>query len=106
MRILLDESLPRRLQRLLEGHDVRTVQEQGWQAKENGDLLALASREFDLFVTPDQNLPHQQNLAKFDLAVVVLVAESNRLASYEPLAEQLRKAVERTKPGEARRVAA
>ena len=106
MRILLDESLPRRVQRLLEGHDVRTVQEQGWQGRENGDLLALASREFDVFVTPDQNLPYQQNLAKFDLAVVILAAESNRLASYEPLAEQLRKAVERAKPGEARRVEA
>lgn len=69
MRILLDESAPRGLRQLLGRHDVRTVQDQGWQGNENGDLLALASEDFDVFITPDQNLPHQQAISDFDIAV-------------------------------------
>ena len=63
MRILLDESLPRGLKGLLEGLDVVTVPEQGWQSMKNGELLRRASDAFDVFVTADQNLEHQQNIA-------------------------------------------
>lgn len=106
MRILLDESVPRRLKELLEGHEVRTVQEQGWRAKENGELLDLASREFEVFVTPDRSLPNQQNLAQFEIAVVVLAAGRNRMRTYEALAGQIRQAVETAKVGETKWVTA
>ena len=79
MRILLDESVPKGIRRLLEGHYVKTVAEQGWSSFSNGKLLALASPEFEILVTADQNLPHQQNLAKFDIAVVILVAKTNQM---------------------------
>lgn len=102
MRILLDESVPRDLKRLLTGHDVETVPERGWASKRNGELLRLATAAgFDVFVTPDQNLPRQQNLASFDIAVVVLAAGRNRMATYEPLADQLLRTVEAAKRGEA-----
>jgi len=94
MRILLDESTPRQLKLLLEGHEVRTVQEHGWAAMENGELLTLASKEFDVFLTPDRNLPHQQSLPDYDIAVVVLAAGPNRIATYEPIADVIRKALE------------
>ena len=56
MRILLDESLPRRLARLIPDHEVRTVRQMGWAGRRNGLLLRLAAREFDVFLTADQNV--------------------------------------------------
>jgi len=79
MRILLDESLPKELQSELGGHDIRTVQEIGWSGLKNGDLLARGAILFDVFLTADQNLQFQQNLSALPLAVVVLVAKSNRI---------------------------
>ena len=51
MRILLDESVPGRLSPLLAGHTVSTVQRQGWASIKNGELLALAAREFDVLLS-------------------------------------------------------
>jgi cytochrome bd-type quinol oxidase subunit 1 len=56
---------------------------------------------FDVVVTPDQNLPHQQNLSAFDISVVVLASGLNRMATYEPLAERLREAVVAAQRGSA-----
>lgn len=106
MRILLDESLPRGLKGLLEGFDVVTVPEQGWHSMKNGELLRRASNAFDVFVTADQNLEHQQNIASLPLAVVVLVAATNRLEAYAPLAEKLGEAVRMARPGSVTRVVA
>lgn len=89
MRVLLDESLPRPLGRLLTGHVVRTVTQEGWTSFENGELLRASAEWFDVLVTADQNLEHQQNPATLPIAVVVLVAESNRLESLEPLVPEL-----------------
>lgn len=102
MRILLDESAPRELKDLLTEHEVETVPERGWSAKRNGELLTLAVEEgFDVFVTPDQSLPHQQKLASFDVAVVVLAAGLNRMATYQPIADRLRESLLTAKRGEA-----
>lgn len=60
MRILLDECLPKRLERNLVGHEARTVPEMGWVSTQNGELLALAEGAFDVFLTVDRNLSFQQ----------------------------------------------
>ena len=57
MRLLLDESVPAKLRRALPNHAVRTAVEMGWSGVKNGKLLALASAEFDAFITVDKNLP-------------------------------------------------
>jgi len=85
VRILLDECLPKRLKRDLVGHEVRTVPEMGWAGKQNGELLALAETEFDVFLTVDRNLSFQQSIAKLEIAVVVMVAKGNKLAHLQPL---------------------
>ena len=54
MRVLLDECLPRRLKHALVGHDARTTPEMGWASRQNGELLRLAEREFDVFLTVDR----------------------------------------------------
>ncbi len=90
MRILLDESLPRRLRHAFAGHEVVTVVEAGWSGVTSGELLQLAAPRFDLFVTVDQNLQYQQNLSALPLAVAVLVARDNQLESLRlPAAELL-----------------
>jgi predicted nuclease of predicted toxin-antitoxin system len=99
VRILLDESLPRRLGTLLAGHDVSTVQTMGWSGVQNGELLHLAATQFDVFVTPDQSLSFQQNLAQFPIAVVVLVASSNRLDSIKELVPALLEILSHAVPG-------
>lgn len=91
MRVLLDEMMPRRLKHLLpETAEVTSVRERGWGALENGDLLEAAQHEFDVLLTTDRGIPHQQNLSRFDIAVVVLRARSN---AYEDLAPAVEKAL-------------
>ncbi len=85
MRILLDEDLPRRLASRLVGHTVTTVPQAGWAGVKNGRLLALASSRFDAFVTMDRNLEFQQNLDRLPVAVLVVIAASNRLEHLVPL---------------------
>jgi PIN like domain len=86
MRILLDECVPRPLKRELADYEVRTVVEMGWSGKKNGELLKLMSQEgFTILLTTDRNLRHQQNLQEVGVAVVVLVATSNKLSDLLPL---------------------
>ncbi len=100
MRILLDECLPRRLRHELPGHDVRTVPEMGWAGKKNGELLRLMTGQgFQVFLTVDRNLRHQQNLKAAGVGVVVLVAASNRLADLVPLMPSVRVALGSVNPG-------
>ena len=86
MKILLDESVPARLKRSLAPHEVTTVSRKGWSGIKNGDLLAIAEKEFDVFITLDRKLAEQQHLPGFELAVILLRAPSNRLEDIRPLA--------------------
>jgi hypothetical protein len=85
MRILLDEDLPRHLGNLLTGHSFSTVPKCGWAGIKNGKLLALAGAAFDVFLTADQNIEFQQNLAALPLSILVVAAESTRLEHLTPL---------------------
>jgi hypothetical protein len=99
MRILLDECVPRPLRRELAGHDLRTVPEMGWSGKRNGELLQLmAAANFAVFLTVEQNLRYQQNLKALDIAIVVLVAPSNRLRDLLPLMPKVRAALATIQP--------
>ena len=104
MRVLLDECVPRRLKRALPGHEVHTVTERGWSGVKNGELLALADAEFDVFLTIDQNLKYQQNLTAFRIAVVLLVARNNRLQTLLPLMPEVRETLGKIGVGEFVRV--
>ena len=98
MRILIDECVDWRLSRDIPGHIVKTARQMGWTTIKNGELLALAAAEFDIFVTVDRNLSFQQNLGSYPLAVIVLGATSNRLADLQPLIPKLLAAIERAQP--------
>ncbi len=62
-----------------------------WDSKKNGELLILAEKEFDILLTTERGIPHQQDLSRFDLEVVVLSAKSNRLSDLEPLMAEVRR---------------
>ena len=65
MKILLDECVTKRLKPHLSKHEVITVTEKGWSGLKNGQLMAAASAdEFDILLTIDKNLQHQQNIGK------------------------------------------
>jgi hypothetical protein len=98
VRILLDESPPRPLAWLQPGHEVTTVSEVGWIGTRNGELLKLAAGSFDAFVTADRNLEHQRNLVTLPIALVVLVAPTNRIESLQPLIPALLRTLEALTP--------
>jgi uncharacterized protein DUF5615 len=100
MRVLLDECVPRKLSRELKEHEVLTVTERGWSGVENGELLTLAEAEFDVFLTVDQNLKYQQNLASFDIGLILLVARNNGFKALSPLMPEVMKVLESMKRGD------
>jgi predicted nuclease of predicted toxin-antitoxin system len=100
MNVLLDECLPKKLKREVEADKVTTVPEAGWASKTNGELLRLAEADFDVLLTNDQNLEHQQNLRKFDLAIIVLVAPTNDIEDLKPLMSAVNTALKTIKAGE------
>jgi hypothetical protein len=78
---------------------VRTVADQGWVGITNGQLLSRAAAEFDVFVTVDRNLPFQQHLPKFDIAVILLRAKTNRVVDLVALVPELVSIVPNAKAG-------
>ncbi len=100
MKMLLDECVPRKLGRELTDHEVFTVTERGWSGIKNGNLLALAALEFDVFLTVDQNLKYQQNLKNFNIAIILLIARNNRLKTLLPLMPEVREALSKIAKGD------
>ena len=99
MQILLDECLPKRLGRLFVGHQVQTVQQMNGSGIKNGRLLSLAQRRFDVFVTVDRGVTHQQHLADFEIGVVVLSSPSNRFNDLTRLVPEALQVIETLLPG-------
>lgn len=91
MKILLDESLPRKLRYDFgDEHAIYTVRDMAWLGKKNGELLSLLTQHnFDLFVTVDRNLSYQQNLKKLAFTIVVLRGKDNTRETLRQLIPKL-----------------
>lgn len=90
MRILLDESLPIALAAELRGHDVSTVRAQRWLGLRNGILLrAAVDAGFNVMITADKALRHQQNLSNIGIAVVLVTRVRNRMQDLRPLVPRI-----------------
>lgn len=73
MRVLFDQGTPVPIRRFLTSHSVQTAAEQEWTMLENGQLLdAAEAHGFDVPLTTDKNIRHQQNLSSRRIAIVVL----------------------------------
>jgi hypothetical protein len=103
VRVLIDECLPRHLARELSGHDVRTVTQAGWSGIKNGELVRLAAQEYDALLTIDQHLASEQPVPP-TLAIVTLVAPTNRMEALRPLVPAILHALTVLKRGERVRI--
>ena len=106
MRILLDESVPGRLGPLLAGHTAVSVQRKGWASNKNGKLLALAADEFDVLLTADKGMEYQQNMATLPVAILVVLARSNRIEDLALAVPSILAALAEIPPRTLRKVAA
>ena len=102
MRILLDECVPWPMHKLLVNHECSTAQQEGWGGVKNGELLRLAEGRFDLFITSDQNIRYQQNLA--DRRLPVLELSTNKLRRIAAAADLVLASITAMQPGEFRQL--
>ena len=72
MKIIIDECVPNIVKSGLPERNIVTVQDMGWAGIKNGELLRRVDEEFDIFITSDKNLSHQQNLAALKLSIILL----------------------------------
>jgi predicted nuclease of predicted toxin-antitoxin system len=104
MKILLDECLPETLKEKFQGNefDVFTAKEMNWKGKKNGKLLAIMNEHgFDVLITVDKNLPYQQNLSQFQIAVIIIKGRRNTLRALSPLVPQLLNEIQFAQKGKA-----
>jgi hypothetical protein len=102
--ILLDESVPAALRRLLPGHDVRSTSYMGWSGLKNGELIARAESEgFEIVVTADQSILYQQNMTGRRLSLIVL--DTNFWPAIRAAHQSIAAAIEAATPGNCATVA-
>jgi hypothetical protein len=98
MRVLLDNCTPRGIAPSLHSHAVKECRSQGWDRLKNGELLdAAEAAGFEVFLTADQSIRHQQNLGRRKIAVVVLGSGIWELL--RPHLDRISAAVEAAEPG-------
>ena len=102
MKVLLDECVPWPMHRLLVGHECKTAQQCGWGGIQNGDLLRRAEGQFDAFITSDQNIRYQQNLA--ERTIPILELSTNDLRRIRSAAASIQSALSTIRPREYRRL--
>lgn len=100
MRVLLDEMVSRKLSRALVGHEVSTVQREGWSGLSNGHLLDAIDATFDVFLTMDRGMRHQQHLEGCPFGVIELRARSNDIGDVIILVPRILRALDVIQPGE------
>jgi len=101
MRLLIDECIDERLRLLFPGHDCQTARFAGMAGLKNGRLLdAAEAAGFDVLITVDQNIPEQQNLAGWKIAIVILYGRTNRLRDLVPLVPLSLSALGSIRPGD------
>lgn len=102
MKILIDESAPQDLRHWLSEHDVETVAYRGWSGLKNGELLQRAEPDFDVLLTADKNIPHQQPIAGTRIAVIVL--PTNQVSLLKKRIDDIRQAINASSPGRVTRM--
>ena len=100
MTIFLDHCLPKRLRRLLPGHIVTIAREMRREQIANGALLALVQEQFDVFLTMDKGIKHQQNMSGRPIAVITLRAKKNSIEMLTPLMPQVLALLPMVQPGQ------
>jgi predicted nuclease of predicted toxin-antitoxin system len=100
MRVLLDEMMSSKLARELVGHEVSTVQREGWASLANGRLLDAIDSLFDVFITMDKGMRHQQHVTGRPFGIIEVRARSNAIRALQPAALRILAAIDTIQPGE------
>jgi hypothetical protein len=101
MKILLDECLPLDFRHCFAGHDAHSAEWAGLKGKTNGELLRDAELAgYEVLITVDQGIPHQQNLAGRKLSVIPIRSRTNQLEDLLPLVEAILNALASITPGQ------
>src|SRR6266851_4020399 len=101
MKILLDECLPLDLRHGFPNHDAHTAQWAGLKSKKNGDLLVAAEAAgYDVLLTVDQGIPHQQNSAGRKLSIILVRSRTNQIEDLLPYVNTILQALETIQPGQ------
>jgi len=100
--MLIDECLPGKVKFLFAegGHECQTVGDAGFGSKENGELIAVADKNFDVLITIDKNIRHQQNIKGRNIAILIIRPASNDLDDIRPHIPQALAALETIRPGQ------
>ena len=107
MHVLLDENLDWRLVRYFDADfQVTTVSRQGWKGKRNSELLQQAEAVFDVLLTMDRSIEHQQNLSKYNIGIILISARSNRTEDIKPAMLRVNEVLREVQPGQVIRVTA
>jgi predicted nuclease of predicted toxin-antitoxin system len=100
MKILLDECLPIDFRHHLPGHEVHTAEWAGFKGVKNGLLLQLAeSAGYEVLLTVDQGVPHQQNLVDRKISVLVIRPVTNQMEDLLPMVAAILEALSEVRPG-------
>ena len=99
MLVLFDHGTPKGLARALSGHTIQAAHAKGWDTLGNGALLNAAEEAgFELLLTTDRRIRHQQNLRVRRIALVVLTG-STRWSRVRQNADRIATAVASATPG-------
>jgi hypothetical protein len=98
--------VPRRLAAVITGHSAETVCDLGWGSLTDGALIERMNGRYDVLVTVDRGIRHQQRLQHRRFGVVLLRAPTNRLADLHPLVPLLLEAIDRVRAGEVLEISA
>ncbi len=103
MKVLFDHGTPAPLRHHLPEHSVHRSAERGWELLDNGELIRKAEEDgYDVIVTTDQSIRHQQNLGGKRVGVVVLLATA--WPRVQRRTAEIRAAIEEVENGEFREV--
>jgi hypothetical protein len=99
VKILCDQNVPRPLVKLLTGHQVKRAAELGWAELKNGKLLAACEGAgFDLLLSGDKTMQHEQNLSSRNIALVCM--SDNHWPIVKHYVQAILEAISHAKPGE------
>ena len=101
MKILLDECLPLDFRHSFPGHDAHSAEWASLKGKKNGELLRDAELAgYEILLTVDQGIPHQQNLAGRKLSIIAIRSQTNQMEDLLPLVDAILNALETMTPGQ------
>ncbi len=98
-RVFLDENVDAKLAVRLSNCEVRSVRTEEWFGVLNGELLRRIEAGFDVLISHDRGLEHQQKWAGRALGLIIIRSESTDIASYEVGIPDLLRAINQAQPG-------